>query len=198
MPTMLVVLASKWSKSHDILKHYFIFIQKYVYLQIIENYFAMTINIEERVERARNYFLEGYNCAQAVVMAFDDIMAMDVVTLARLAAPFGGGMGRMREVCGTVSGMTMVAGAIEPSVDPKNMSQRQANYALVQAFAERFRNENGDIVCRRLLGLEPMVERAETAMPSERTAEYYKKRPCVEYVACAARIVAEHLAAHNA
>lgn len=195
---MLVVLASKWSKSHDILKYYFIFIQKYVYLQIIENYFAMTINIEERVERARNYFLEGYNCAQAVVMAFDDIMAMDVVTLARLAAPFGGGMGRMREVCGTVSGMTMVAGAIEPSVDPKNMSQRQANYALVQAFAERFRNENGDIVCRRLLGLEPMVERAETAMPSERTAEYYKKRPCVEYVACAARIVAEHLAAHNA
>jgi C_GCAxxG_C_C family probable redox protein len=195
---MLVVLASKWSKSYDILKYYFIFIQKYVYLQIIENYFAMTINIEERVERARNYFLEGYNCAQAVVMAFDDIMAMDVVTLARLAAPFGGGMGRMREVCGTVSGMTMVAGAIEPSVDPKNMSQRQANYALVQAFAERFRNENGDIVCRRLLGLEPMVERAETAMPSERTAEYYKKRPCVEYVACAARIVAEHLAAHNA
>ena len=195
---MLVVLASKWYKSHDILKCYFIFIQKYVYLQIIENYFAMTINIEERVERARNYFLEGYNCAQAVVMAFDDVMAMDVVTLARLAAPFGGGMGRMREVCGTVSGMTMVAGAIEPSVDPKNMSQRQANYALVQAFAERFRNENGDIVCRRLLGLEPMVERAETAMPSERTAEYYKKRPCVEYVACAARIVAEHLAAHNA
>jgi C_GCAxxG_C_C family probable redox protein len=195
---MLVVLVSKWSKSYDILKYYFIFIQKYVYLQIIEIYFAMTINIEEREERARNYFVEGYNCAQAVVMAFDDIMAMDVVTLARLAAPFGGGMGRMREVCGTVSGMTMVAGAIEPSVDPKNMSQRQANYALVQAFAERFRNENGDIVCRRLLGLEPIVERAETAMPSERTAEYYKKRPCVEYVACAARIVAEHLAAHNA
>jgi C_GCAxxG_C_C family probable redox protein len=195
---MLVVLLPTWSKSYDILKYYFIFIQKYVYLQIIEIYFAMTINIEERVERARNYFLEGYNCAQAVVMAFDDVMAMDVVTLARLAAPFGGGMGRMREVCGTVSGMTMVAGAIEPSVDPKNMSQRQANYALVQAFAERFRNENGDIVCRRLLGLEPMVERAETAMPSERTAEYYKKRPCVEYVACAARIVAEHLAAHNA
>jgi C_GCAxxG_C_C family probable redox protein len=154
----------------------------------------MNINIEERVERARNYFLEGYNCAQAVVMAFDDIMAMDVVTLTRLAAPFGGGMGRMREVCGTVSGMTFVAGAIEPSVDPKNMSQRQANYALVQTFAESFRRENGDIVCRRLLGLEPMVERNETAMPSERTAEYYKKRPCVEYVACAARIVAEYLA----
>jgi C_GCAxxG_C_C family probable redox protein len=156
---------------------------------------TMTINIEERVERARNYFLEGYNCAQAVVMAFDDIMAMDVEQLARLAAPFGGGMGRMREVCGTVSGMTMVAGAIAPSSDPKNLEERKNNYALVQTFAESFRRENGDIVCRRLLGLEPMVERNETAMPSERTAEYYKKRPCVEYVACAARIVAEYLAA---
>ena len=154
----------------------------------------MTINIEERVERARNYFLEGYNCAQAVVMAFDDIMAMNVAQLARLAAPFGGGMGRMREVCGTVSGMAMVAGAIAPSNNPKNLEERKTNYALVQTFAESFRQENGDIVCRRLLGLEPVVERAETAMPSERTSEYYKKRPCVEYVACAARIVAEHLA----
>ena len=157
----------------------------------------MTINIEERVECARNYFLEGYNCAQAVVMAFDDIMAMDVAQLARLAAPFGGGMGRMREVCGTVSGMAMVAGAIAPSNNPKNLEERKTNYALVQTFAESFRQENGDIVCRRLLGLEPVVERAETAMPSERTSEYYKKRPCVEYVACAARIVAEHLASIN-
>lgn len=154
----------------------------------------MNVNVEERVERARGYFLAGYNCAQAVVMAFDDVMGMDVTTLARLAAPFGGGMGRMREVCGTVSGMAMVAGAIEPSIDPKNMSERQANYALVQSFASSFRQENGDIVCRRLLGLEPVAECAETAMPSERTAEYYKKRPCVEYVGCAARIVAEALA----
>lgn len=157
----------------------------------------MKVCVEERVERARGYFLEGYNCAQAVVMAFDDVMGMDVSELARLAAPFGGGMGRMREVCGTVSGMAMVAGAIEPSTDPKNMSQRQANYALVQSFANSFRQENGDIVCRRLLGLEPMVERAETPMPSERTSEYYKKRPCVEYVGCAARIVAETLAARD-
>jgi C_GCAxxG_C_C family probable redox protein len=117
--------------------------------------------------------------------------------LARLAAPFGGGMGRMREVCGTVSGMTFVAGAIAPSADPKNLEERKNNYALVQTFADKFRMENGDIVCRRLLGLEPMVERSETAMPSERTAEYYKKRPCVEYVACAARIVAEYLVSNS-
>lgn len=154
----------------------------------------LQINVQERVERAQNYFKAGYNCAQAVVMAFDDVMQMTPDELARLAAPFGGGMGRMREVCGTVSGMAFLAGAIAPSADPSNLEERKENYALVQKFADGFRQENGDIVCRRLLGLEPLAERAETAMPSERTAEYYRKRPCSEYVGCAARIVAEHLA----
>jgi C_GCAxxG_C_C family probable redox protein len=153
----------------------------------------LQINVEERVARAINYFKSGYNCAQAVVMTFDDVMDLTPEQLAKLIAPFGGGMGRMREVCGTVSGMAFVAGAISPSADPQNLDERKANYALVQQFAEEFRKENGDIVCRRLLGLEPMVERAETAMPSERTAEYYRKRPCAEYVGCAARIVAEYL-----
>lgn len=152
------------------------------------------INIEEREARARKYFTSGYNCAQAVVMAFSDIMSLDEVGAARIAAPFGGGMGRMREVCGAVSGMTMVAGAISPATDPKNMVERKNNYALVQHFAAMFREQNGDIVCRRLLSLEPREENAETAMPSQRTAEYYKKRPCVEYVAAAARIVATYLA----
>lgn len=152
------------------------------------------INIEEREARAREYFTAGYNCAQAVVMAFSDIMSLDEVGAARIAAPFGGGMGRMREVCGAVSGMTMVAGAISPATDPKNMVERKNNYALVQHFAAMFREQNGDIVCRRLLSLEPREENTETAMPSQRTAEYYKKRPCVEYVAAAARIVATYLA----
>lgn len=153
----------------------------------------LDINVDERVERAQAYFKAGYNCAQAVVMAFDDVMQMSPDELARLAAPFGGGMGRMREVCGTVSGMTFLAGAIKPSANPSNLEERKENYALVQLFADKFREENGDIVCRRLLGLEPVAERAETAMPSERTPEYYRKRPCSEYVGCAARIVAEYL-----
>ena len=153
----------------------------------------LDINVDERVERAQAYFKAGYNCAQAVVMAFDDVMQMSPDGLARLAAPFGGGMGRMREVCGTVSGMTFLAGAIKPSANPSNLEERKENYALVQLFADKFREENGDIVCRRLLGLEPIAERAETAMPSERTPEYYRKRPCSEYVGCAARIVAEYL-----
>ena len=153
-----------------------------------------TINIEERVALARQYFESGYNCAQAVVMAYNDVMSLTTDDAAKIAAPFGGGMGRLREVCGTVSAMTMLAGAISPSFDPKNMEERKNNYALVQHFAAQFREENGDIVCRRLLGLEPRVEQAETPMPSERTAEYYRKRPCVEYVASAARIVGEYLA----
>lgn len=154
---------------------------------------TMNIDVKERAQRAGEYFKAGYNCAQAVVMAYNDIMGMDLEMVAKLAAPFGGGMGRMREVCGTVSGMTMLAGYIQPSADPKNLEERKNNYALVQHFAEQFRNENGDIVCRRLLGLEPMAERNETTMPSERTPEYYKKRPCSEYVECAARIVGEYL-----
>ena len=154
----------------------------------------MNINVDERIARAKGYFESGYNCAQAVVMTFDDVMGLSVDQLARLTAPFGGGMGRMREVCGTVSGMTFLAGAIKPSADPSNLEERKENYALVQLFAEKFRQENGEIVCRRLLGLEPIAERNETPMPSARTAEYYRKRPCVEYVAIAARIVAEHLA----
>ena len=155
------------------------------------------IDVNERVERACGYFKEGYNCAQAVVMAYNDIMGMTIEEIAKLTAPFGGGMGRMREVCGTVSGMALVASALAPSFDPKNMAERQQNYALVQSFAGSFRQENGDIVCRRLLGLEPMVEKSETTMPSERTAEYYKKRPCVEYVGCAARIIAEYIASRE-
>ena len=126
-------------------------------------------------------------------MAYADIIGEQPELISKMAASFGGGMGRLREVCGTVSGMAMVAGALSPSTDPKNMGERQANYALVQRFAEAFRKENGDIVCRRLLGLEPREVASEGAMPSERTAEYYRKRPCVEYVATAARIVAEYI-----
>lgn len=106
----------------------------------------LQIDVNERVERACDYFKKGYNCAQAVVMAFDDVMEQSPEALARLTAPFGGGMGRMREVCGTVSGMAFLAGAISPAVDPSNLEERKANYALVQRFADTFRSENGNIV----------------------------------------------------
>lgn len=99
-------------------------------------------------------------------------------------------MGRLREVCGAVSGMSLIAGFLAPCPDPTVRESKAATYALVQSFAERFRAENGSIVCRELLGL---TCRKEEPVPAERTADYYRKRPCVELVACAARIVGEHL-----
>jgi len=151
----------------------------------------MQINIEERAASARRYFHEGYNCCQAVVMAFSDIIGLSPEIAATAASGFGGGMGRMREVCGTVSGMTMLAGFITPSTDPADKEAKSANYALVQKFASAFREINGSIICRELLGLSPTAPTGH--VPSERTAEYYKKRPCEEMVGIAATIVARHL-----
>ena len=119
-------------------------------------------------------------------------------------------MARMREVCGTVSAMGMAAGFISPAIRPKNMEERTANYALVQELAGEFRKENGSIICRELLGLDRKpsaaagqpasetkteVREIEPPRPSDRTPEYYRKRPCPELVACSARIIARKLAA---
>ncbi len=148
------------------------------------------INPGERAAKAASLFREGYNCAQSVVLAYADVVEADPTLLATVAAPFGGGMGRLREVCGAVSGMSILAGFISPCPTAESAAAKRANYALVQEFAERFRAANGNIVCRRLLGLE--CEKDEPT-PSPRTEAYYRKRPCAEYVADAARIVGEYL-----
>lgn len=148
------------------------------------------MTLEQRVEKARSLFNSGYNCAQSVLLAYNDIVGMDDDAAAVIASSFGGGMGRLREVCGTVSGMSMLASLISPAADPTDKAARTANYALVQNFAGQFRAENGSIVCRELLGL---GRTAESPQPSERTPEYYKRRPCAEYVASAARIVGQYL-----
>lgn len=157
-------------------------------------------NIEERVAKAKKLFKEnGYNCCQAVVLAYNDLFGIDDGTAAAISSGFGGGMGRMREVCGSVSGMVMLAGLISPASDPSVKADRTRNYALVQEVAGEFRRQNGSIVCRELLGLVPMgsVETAgkESPEPSDRTAEYYKKRPCEELVGISARIIGERIAA---
>ena len=112
------------------------------------------IDIEQRVERAKGYFNSGYNCCQSVVLAYADIIDLEPTLAATISAPFGGGMGRLREVCGAVSGMTMVAGFLSPCPTADNPAAKKANYALVQQFAEAFRAQNGAIVCRTLLGLD--------------------------------------------
>ncbi len=150
-------------------------------------------NLEERVAKARRLFKEeGYNCCQAVVLAYNDLFDIDDATAAAMSSGFGGGMGRMREVCGSVSGMVMLAGLIAPATDPAIKVDRTKNYALVQDMAGEFRAMNGSIVCRELLGLAPKTG-MESPEPSDRTAEYYKKRPCEELVGISARIVGEKI-----
>lgn len=155
-------------------------------------------NIEGRVEKAKGLFKEGgYNCCQAVVLAYSDLFGLDDETAAAISSGFGGGMGRMREVCGAVSGMVMLAGLMRPASDPTIKDWRTANYALVQEMAGDFKALNGSIVCKELLGLVPMGSGTpapkESPEPSDRTPEYYKKRPCEEMVGIAARIVGEKL-----
>ncbi len=145
----------------------------------------------DHVEKARNLFLAGANCAQAVSGAFADLCRMEEGQLFQLACGFGGGVGRMREVCGAVSGMTLVADILYA---PKEIGKegKDDQYARIRELAERFRQETGSIVCRELLGIEP--GRKESAVSAERTPEYYRKRPCVEMVALAASILEEYIA----
>ena len=143
-----------------------------------------------RAEQAKQHFLQGYNCAQAVVLAFSDLTGLDRETILKLSAPFGGGMGRMREVCGTVSGMMMVAGLVFYDASAVSSAEKSALYVREQELASRFRAQNGSIVCRELLA---GVKTAPGPQAEERTKEYYKKRPCAELCACAAQILEDYL-----
>lgn len=141
-------------------------------------------------DKAVQLFKEGYNCSQAVFAAFAEDYGIDRELALRLSSSFGGGMGRMREVCGAVSGMFLTAGLETGSADGSDREGKAANYAEVQALADKFRKENGSIICRELLGL-GQKDGQESHVPEERSGEYYKKRPCVELVRCAAEILEE-------
>lgn len=156
-------------------------------------YWLRQMERSPRAKQAQQYFLEGYNCAQAVALAFSDLIDMDKALLLRTTSSFGGGMGRMREVCGAVSGMSFVAGALYGYETPGAAGQQEkaAHYARIQELADAFRAVNGSIVCRELLGLE--ISGADAPTPQLRSAEYYKKRPCAQLVALAAGILEEYL-----
>ena len=145
--------------------------------------------VKERAEQAGGGGGGGGNCSQAVFMAYADLFDMDVELASKLASSFGGGMGRLREVCGTCTGMFMVASLAIPA-DNKDAEAKKTNYALVQQLAEDFRKENGSIICRELLGLD---HKKDEPTPSARTQEYYKKRPCGELVYLAAEILGKRL-----
>lgn len=152
----------------------------------------MKLNLtpEEYSAKAKALFEQGYNCAQAVLLAFDDITGLDTETAAKLSSSFGGGMGRLREVCGAVSGMFTVAGIAGGYSDPKAKEEKAEHYAFIQSLAAEYKKENGSIICKELLGLPG----AQEPVPEDRTAEYYRRRPCGEYVAYAANLLAQKLA----
>lgn len=144
-----------------------------------------------RKEKAMQSFLDGYNCSQCLILAFEDLLTIDIDTALKMASPFGGGMGRLREVCGSVSGMFMVFGFLKGYDNPGDYDGKKELYEHIQELGKRFEKENGSIVCRNLLGL---TVHHENAAPEKRTDEYYKKRPCAELVGCAAEILENYLA----
>ncbi|MBR2109143.1 MAG: C_GCAxxG_C_C family protein [Ruminococcus sp.] len=143
-----------------------------------------------QADLAEKLFREGYNCSQAVLLAFSDITGLDDDTAAKIASSFGGGLGRMREVCGAVSGAAMVLGLAKGYSDPRAFEAKKAHYKLIQDFAELFKEKNGSIICRELLS---GVRTVENGVPEARTDGYYKKRPCPLLVRDAAEILDEML-----
>ncbi len=143
--------------------------------------------MSERGDRAEKLFYEGYNCAQAVFCAFSDVTGFETEEAARLASSFGGGMGRLREVCGAVSGALLVLGAVRGYSEPGVPEEKKRHYETVREFARRFSEEFGSIVCRELLaGAGATV--AVGGDPEPRTPEFYKKRPCPALIRRAAEI----------
>ena len=146
--------------------------------------------MEQHDTLAKDLFYEGYNCAQAVFCAFAEETGLTRGEAARLASSFGGGMGRLREVCGAVSGALLALGALRGYADPADPRAKKAHYALVQEFARRFRERNGSIICRELLANVKTVPGGE---PEPRTPEFYGRRSCPELIRQAAALADELL-----
>jgi len=144
-------------------------------------------------ERAVQNFLAGYNCAQSVFLAFAPDLGLSDELALKLSCSFGGGMGRLREVCGAVSGMLMAAGVLYGYASPTDDGAKASHYALVQELAGQFKAEYDTIICRELLNLDCATQ---PPTPDKRTPEYYATRPCARFVGTAARILEEYMASH--
>ena len=139
-----------------------------------------------RADRAEELFRQGYNCGQSVFAAFADVLGMTVEEAAKIASPFGAGFGKLREVCGAVSGMTLVTGYLKGYSDPADYESKKELYAFIQKICAEFEERQGSIICRELLGLKKGEDLGE---PSVRTEEYYRSRPCIGACRTAAEIV---------
>ena len=142
--------------------------------------------METKSEKAVELFHTGYNCAQSVFCAFCEDFGMDFETGLKLSSSFGGGMGRLREVCGAVSAMFMIAGLKYGYTEPNNDTVKQTHYRRIQKLAEEFEEKHKTIICREILGL---PKGKDSPVPSKRTEKYYASRPCEKCIADAARII---------
>ncbi len=153
----------------------------------------LTPELEARVQRAVDNFMQGYGCCQSVVAAFADLYNLDDTMAKRIAAGFGGGVGRMRMMCGAVSGIVILAGLDRGQIDGADRKGKSMCYKVVQELLDEFKVQNGSVVCAELLGLKGHEKTQSSYVASPRTAEYYKTRPCAAKVESAARIFAEYL-----
>lgn len=156
-------------------------------IEKIKEYGAITPESVKRADKAREAFLTGYNCTQSLLIAFADSIGINDSML-KAAQPLGGGLSRLREVCGAVSGGALVLGASFGSANPKDHEAKSAVYKKTQLFGKRFEELNGSVVCRELLGLS---ERHSDSSPEKRSASYYAKRPCSELVWLASLLVSQ-------
>lgn len=154
---------------------------------------SLTPELEARVQRAVDNFMQGYGCCQSVVAAFADLYNLDDTMAKRIAAGFGGGVGRMRMMCGAVSGIVILAGLDRGQIGGADRKGKSMCYKVVQELLDEFKVQNGSVVCAELLGLKGHEKAQSSYVASPRTAEYYKTRPCAAKVESAARIFAEYL-----
>ena len=153
--------------------------------------------LDARVARAVDYFMEGFGCCQSVVAAFSDLYGIDEEQAKRIGAGFGGGVGRLRMMCGAVSGIVILVGLECGQTDGDDRDGKSACYQVVQQLLARSEAENGSLICAEILGLKGHEKAQSSYIASPRTAEYYKKRPCAAKVESAARIFADYLKAKN-
>jgi len=147
----------------------------------------------DRSELAVNNFLNGYNCSQAIVLAFKDLVNIDEEELLKISSSFGGGISRLREVCGVVSGMSMILGLLYGFSDTTDFDQKANQYIRVQELALKFEEEYKSIVCRDLLN---KTNKHDNPIPEVRTKDYYMSRPCIKYIAYGAKILDEYIKSH--
>jgi len=144
--------------------------------------------MKSKAELAKEYFEEGYNCCQAVTLAFAEDAGLSKDMALSVASSFGGGFGRLREVCGAVSGMCIIAGAKYGYTSPLATDEKAEHYALIQNLCKEFKEKNGSIICKVLTGLE-----VQGHIPEARSKEYYQKRPCADLVYDAAEILEKYI-----